>query len=342
MGRKGKKQGQGDFPSGKAKSDSKASDTAVPEEVKVDRDIVFKFLTSGIEKMTSQATREMLRDTSSGLPAMTLVNETQDKIWDDFGVRKEAGRDAVEMIEAYFPDDSALPSLRAEFGKTSDAAYWQCLEDRRPSVLETEKRGMPRNALLDFYTATSCKIGTSEVQERLLKHIAETGAFPEPVVNEVLGEVLELLGFEKEHGQRCFKDVLSTEDFQKDREAIAIHSKWESRVDSACLSLLHQYRKEGGELKVDTVVSGKLRELQAKEDLDAMSREEQSLLLEKNATKVDIFRKLPAEGRQRYLDKLPDEEKLELAKTEILMVTIMQHQHQQSIQARINQSQNVD
>ena len=35
---------------------------------------------------------------------------------------------------------------------------------------------------------------------------------------------------------------------------------------------------------------------------------------------MDIFRKLPAEGRQRYLEKLGDEEKLELAKSEILMV----------------------
>jgi len=336
MGRKGKSK-----TGGYAKSESKASEAATSEEVKVTRDIVFKFLTSGIEKMSSQAMRETLKDTSSGRPAMKIVSETQDNIWDEFGVRKEAGRNAVEMIEAYFPDDSALVSLRSEFGKTSDAAYWQCLEDRRPSVLETEAT-MPRNTLLDFYTATSCKLGTDEVKERLLKHIAETGAFPEPVVNELLGEVLELLGFEKEHGQRCFKDVLSTEELQKDREVMVIHSNWESRIDSVCLNLLNQYRKDGGELKVDAVVRGKLLENQAKEELDAMSREGQNLLLQKNATKVDIFRKLPGEARQRHLEKLSEEEKLELAKTEILMVTIMQHQHQQSNDARIQRSQNVD
>lgn len=336
MGRKGKNK-----TGGTAKSDSKASDNAVSTEVKVDRDIVFKFLTRGIEKMTSQAMRDELKDTSSGRPAMKIVSETQDKIWDEFSVRKEVGRNAVEMIEAYFPDDSALVALRSEFGQASDATYWQCLEDRRPSVLETEAT-MPRNTLLDFYTATSCKLGTPPVEERLLKHITETGAFPEPVINELLAEVLELLGFEKEHGQRCFKDVLSTEEIQKDREVMAIHANWESRIDSVCLRLLSQYRKDGGELKVDAVVRGKLLELQAKEQLDAMSREEQSLLLQNNATKVDIFRKLPVEARQRHFEKLSEEEKLELAKAEILMVTIMQHQHQQSVDARIQNSQNVD
>jgi len=79
---------------------------------------------------------------------------------------------------------------------------------------------------------------------------------------------------------------------------------------------------------VDDEVKGKLLELQAKEELDAMSFEERTRLLERNAKKVNVFRGLPPDGRKRYLERLADEDKLELAKSEILMMTLVQSQQQ--------------
>merc|ERR1712083_586989 len=114
--------------------------------------------------------------------------------------------------------------------------------------------------------------------------------------------------------------------------------RWDQTIDSECIALLNQYRKDGGVLKVNEIMAAKLREVRAKEELDKMSPEERGQLLEKNAKKVDIFRKLPIEGRKRYLEKLSDEETLELVKSEILMVTIMQHQYQQSVEDKARTS----
>jgi hypothetical protein len=271
---------------------------------------------------------------------MALINEAQDSVWEDLGVSKEEGRPAVEMIEHCFPDDSELVSLRADFAQASDAAFWQGLEDRHPSELET-KANMPRHVLMDFFVACCCKMGALEVKQRLRAHIAETGDYPTPVVHEVLGEVLELVGFEREHGQRCCREQ-TTAEFENDREVINSQAKWDQTIDRECIMLLNQYRKDGGALRVNKVVAAKLREVQAQEELDTMSPEERGELVQKNAKKVDVFRKLPPEGRQRYLEKLTEEETLELTKSEILMVTILQHQHQKSVEARIRQSQNVD
>jgi len=181
-----------------------------------------------------------------------------------------------------------------------------------------------------------------EVKQRLRAHITDTGKFPEAIIHDVLGDVMELLGFEREHGQQCCKECFTAKEFQHDEELIRAHSKWEQVIDSECLTLLNQYRKDGGVLNLNDVTAAKLREVRAKEELDAMSPEERGQLLDKNVKKVDIFRKLPPDARKRHLEKLSDEEKLELTKSEILMITIMQHQAQQSVEDRVRQSQNVD
>ena len=88
--------------------------------------------------------------------------------------------------EDYFPDDSALVSLRTEFAQASDKAYWQCLEDRRPSELETKAK-MPRNLLLDFFTACVCKLSTSEVNQLLSNDVRLVSLVPVPLRQYSLG-----------------------------------------------------------------------------------------------------------------------------------------------------------
>jgi len=220
-----------------------------------------------------------------------------------------------------------LVALRDEFAKIVDATYLQSLEDRRPSVLK-KKGKMPRSTVLEFFDACNLKLDSQEVRDRLRKKIKETGAMPDFVVNELHGEVMELLGYDREHGQRCFKDFGTANEFAHDREVAVCYARWRGKTSTVCLTLLNEHRKEGGELNVDEDVVAKLLELQAKDELDAMSFEERSQLLEKNAKRVNVFRGLPPEARKRYLERLAEEEKLELSKSEILMVTLLQGQQQ--------------
>mmetsp|Transcript_73883 Transcript_73883/g.131095 ORF Transcript_73883/g.131095 Transcript_73883/m.131095 type:complete len:312 (-) Transcript_73883:30-965(-) len=291
----------------------------------VDRSQVEDFLRTCIEINKSDETRKLLKAPSSGRPGPKLV-EIQKGVWDKLGIPVQAGRLAVSKIDANNPDDCAvLVPLRKEFADTIDVAYMQCLEDRRPNVLK-KKGKMPRNTILEFFSACKVKLETTEVQERLRSHIKETGTMPDTVVNAVHDEVMELLGFDREHGQSCFQDLGSRREFDNDQEVAMAYATWRGKTRNVTLSLLNEFQKGGGELKLDEELKSKLLDLQAKEELDNMSFEERAKLLEKNAKKVNVFRNLPPEGRQRYLERLQDREKLELAMSEILMITLLQNQ----------------
>eukprot|EP00747_Dinoflagellata_sp_TGD_P186988 gnl/TRDRNA2_/TRDRNA2_44420_c0_seq1.p1 gnl/TRDRNA2_/TRDRNA2_44420_c0~~gnl/TRDRNA2_/TRDRNA2_44420_c0_seq1.p1 ORF type:complete len:309 (+),score=69.80 gnl/TRDRNA2_/TRDRNA2_44420_c0_seq1:60-986(+) len=289
----------------------------------VTRSQVEQFLKSCIDLMTSDATREMLKDSSSGRPGATLV-EIQKGVWDTVGVPTQAGRMAVASIEKLFPNDfEALVALRQEFAKTIDRVYLQCLEDRRPSVLE-KKAPMTRAVVLEFLEACNVKLDVFEVRERLREHIKNAGSMPDAAINEVHSESMELLGFDREHGQRCFENFGKQKKFEQDRELAMSYARWRSKTSSVCFELLNEHRKAGGELHVTEEVKAELMQLQAKEELEAMSFDERNDMLEKNAKKVNVFRNLPDEARKRYLERLSEEEKMELAKSEILMMTLVE------------------
>lgn len=267
-----------------------------------------------------------MKDPASGRPISKMM-QMQKTFWDDLDISEEAGGSAVSRIQENFPEDCALLCLQDEFSKTVDATYLQCLEDRRPQVLETNK-DMERTTVLEFLDACSVMFDSTKVRERLTEKIKESGSMPDAVVSEVLNEAMELLGFEREHGQCSFQKFGSTKEFQKDQEAAIAYQRWRGKTSNVCLELLNKHRREGGELTVDDSIKGKLLELQAKEELDSMATEDQALLIEKNAKKVSVVSQLPVEGRLRYLAKLSEEEKLELAKTEILITTLQQLQQQ--------------
>eukprot|EP00930_Biecheleria_cincta_P039632 TRINITY_DN27227_c0_g1_i1.p1 TRINITY_DN27227_c0_g1~~TRINITY_DN27227_c0_g1_i1.p1 ORF type:complete len:331 (-),score=72.11 TRINITY_DN27227_c0_g1_i1:190-1125(-) len=292
----------------------------------IERDQIEKFLRLCIDSMRSDATRAILKDSASGRPISKMMH-MQKSVWDDLDISEAAGGSAVSRIQDNFPEDTALLSLKDEFDKTVDTTYLQYLEDRRPKVLET-KKDMERTTVLEFLDACSVMFDTAKVRERLTEKIKESGKMPDSVVTEVLDEVMELLGFEREHGQSSFQKFGATKEFQKDQEVVVAYQRWRNKTSNVCLELLNKHRREGGELAVDENIKGKLFELQAREELDSMAPEDQALLIEKNAKKVSVVSQLPVEGRLRYLTKLSDEEKLELAKTEILINTLQQLQQQ--------------
>lgn len=291
----------------------------------LDRDQIEKFLTTCMDNLTSEATRTIMKNPTSGRPHARII-EMQKHVWEELGVSVEAGRLAVSKIKDTFPDDHAdLLALRDKFAKTIDATYLQCLEDRRPSTLK-KKGKMPRNAVLDFLEACNVKLDMPEVRDLLRQHIKETGTMPDPLVNELHNEVMELVGFEREYGQKCFLEFGNSKEFMQDREVATGFARWRGKTSNVCILLLNEYRRDGGELNVDEDVQNKCMDFEAKEQLTSMSPAERSALIEKNVSKVNIFHKLPPEGQQRYLERLSPEDKMELAKSQMLLATLVQSQ----------------
>lgn len=297
----------------------------------VTKTTVEAFLTKCITLMKSEETRDALKDPEAGRPGVKLV-EIQANIWQELGLTVPQGRMAVNSIEKNYPDDhDALLELRSDFSRTAEATYLQSLEDRRPAVLQSEAK-LPRDVVLEFFDACNLKLDMPDVKERLEKHVLTEGSLPEDIINEIHQDVMELLGYEREHGKACFEKL--GEDFAEDREVAQNYQMWQRKTSVACLSLLRRHQKDGGELNVEDGVLAQLLEMRAREELDVMSPEVRGELLQKNGKKVQIFRSLPQDGRKRYLERLPEEEKVELFKSEILLTSVMQMQQQQRAQAQ--------
>mmetsp|Transcript_61827 Transcript_61827/g.138046 ORF Transcript_61827/g.138046 Transcript_61827/m.138046 type:complete len:303 (+) Transcript_61827:53-961(+) len=283
-----------------------------------------QFFLRCIEAMASEATRAKLKDPSSGRPGRHLL-ALQTGVWQELGVSEDAGRAAVRGVPAAATaSDSSLPGLKRAFAAGADAAYLRCLEDRRPRALT--KGRMPRDVVLEFLEACNVKLDTQEVRERLQQKIEDTGGLPETVVNEVHEETMELLGFEPEYARTCFAEFGKNQEFAQDKDVAVAYARWRGKSSDVMLELLYNHWQKGGTLHVDAAVKHKMLLHRAKVELDEMSKEGRRKLLEASIDKVNVFHKLPEEGRQRYLDRLDDEEKLAFIKAEMLVLSLVRAQ----------------
>lgn len=283
-----------------------------------------------IEQMSSESTRKELANSDSGRPGKRLT-ELQAKIWEELGISVVDGRAAVARVPASGQATSAvakssLSALKQAFVAATDAAYLQCLEDRRPEVLQKEGR-MSRSVVLEFLDACNVKMDTAEVQDKLRRKIQETGALPETVANEVHDEVMELLGFESAYGHSCFAEFGTSQEFAHDKDIATAYARWRGHSSEIMFKLLYDHWHSGGVLHVDAVVKHQMMKHGAKVQLNQMSTDERRQLLESSIDKVNVFHKLPHDGRQRYLERLDDQEMLEFTKAEILVATLVQSRH---------------
>eukprot|EP00929_Paragymnodinium_shiwhaense_P121473 TRINITY_DN93716_c0_g1_i1.p1 TRINITY_DN93716_c0_g1~~TRINITY_DN93716_c0_g1_i1.p1 ORF type:complete len:314 (-),score=96.49 TRINITY_DN93716_c0_g1_i1:97-1038(-) len=303
---------------------------APADDPKVDKEAVEKFLKQSIETLQSKETKELLAKASSGRPGAKIV-ELQKDLWASLGIEAHAGRAAIARFEQDLPADeaSSLAKLKQDFARAADAAYLQCLADRRPKSLE-KKAKLKRETILEFLEACNVKLDAPEVRERLQQFVKEKGQMPDDVVNELHDEVMELLGFDRAHGRSCFQELGAKQEFLQDREMAMAYARWRGKQGRVCLEILNEHAKAGADLDIGVEVKEKLLEMQAKDALSAMTLEQRTKLLEKNAKKVNVFRGLPDEARIRYLAKLTDNEKIELAQAEMLMATLVQN-HQEEI-----------
>ncbi|CAE7022957.1 unnamed protein product [Symbiodinium natans] len=285
-----------------------------------------------IETMSSEPTRRELANADSGRPGKHLA-ELQAKIWEELGVPLADGRAAVARIpapgQAASAEAASLPELKQAYATAMDAAYLQCLEDRRPDVLLKEGK-MSRNTVLEFLEACNVKMDTAEVRGKLRQKIEETGALPETVANEVHDEIMELLGFERAYGHTCFAEFGTSQEFAHDKDVATAYARWRGHSSEIMFRLLYDHWQAGGVLHVDATVKHQMMKHGAKVQLNHMSTDERRKLLETSIDKVNVFHKLPHDGRQRYLERLDDQEMLEFTKAEILVATLVQsRQHLQ-------------
>jgi hypothetical protein len=291
------------------------------------------FLRDGIAMMRREDTREILKSKSCTNPGLKLI-ELQRAGWDKLGIDQDIGCSYLESVEKVCPGDTELIMLRSDFVREAQRSFIRALEDKRPEKLETKKK-MPRDVIVSFFDSCNTKMDLPETHLRMKKHIEKTGKMPNTVIIELQRDMLEVHGWEREHGCRMLSNI--AKDFPNDQELFGRFEGWKQKATQTCMQVVKKHQITGGGMPAGLMEANpemeKLQE-KAKAEIEAMTPKERGELIEKMQKKMEVFAKLPTEAKVTYMQKLSEEERLEFVKTQILMMSLMRQQWQAQQQAK--------
>merc|ERR1712039_789661 len=126
--------------------------------------------------------------------------------------------------------------------------------------------------------------------------------------------MLELFGFEKEHGCRMLSNI--TKDYPGDNELFAHFQRWSGIAKQTCMSLMkqHMMSAQGSCLNKAFEENPQMQELRSKaeEEIEKMSDEEKTRTVETMQKKISVFAGLPHEAKVSYMTRLSEEDRLEV------------------------------
>jgi len=282
--------------------------------------------------MRREDTREALKSKSCTSPGMKLI-ELQRAGWDKLGIDQDIGCSYLESVEKVCPGDAELVQLRSDFVREAQRSFIRALEDKRPEKLETKKK-IPRDVIISFFDSCNTKMDLPETHLRMKRHLEKTGKMPNTVIIELQRDMLEVHGWEKEHGCKMLSNI--AKDFPNDQELFGRFEGWKQKATQTCMQVVKKHQVGGGAMPAGMgMMDPEMEKLQekAKAEVEAMTPKERGELVEKMQKKMEVFAKLPPEAKASHMQKLTEEEKLEFAKTQILMMSIIRQQWQAQQQA---------
>jgi len=285
---------------------------------------MFNFLKAGVQMMEKAETRELLKDKAKIPDAGKHLIELQRKEWDPVGIDRDAGCKALDEIDV---NDKELVQARQEFVHSAMRTFLQSLDDRKPKKLET-KKPLTKAAIVSFFDACNTKMDLPEMRVLLYNHYKENKTMPNQLVIDMQREMLETLGWEKEHGCRQLSKIGET--FPKDQD---LHQRMMSWQQKASEVVMHCMKYAGADMKNMSLMQALENSLnedqemsemtkQAEEEVKAMTDEEQEALVEKMQKKMETLMKLPEGAREAYMKKLVDADKMEIIKSKVIMLQV--------------------
>lgn len=293
---------------------------------------ILDFLNWGITAMKSEDTRTQLKDKASiPAPGKWLV-EMQRSGWDPLGIDKDVGCKALDDMHLICSGDTAALELRAIFVVTAQRTYLQAMIDRKPKALET-KFPMTRAVIMDFFDMCDTAMDLPENQEKLHEHMRTTKQVPNQLIIDIQRDMLEVLGWQRDHGCAMLSRIV--QDFPDDIPLFQRFEAWRVKAQTLCMLVVRTYQMNGGEMPDNPFTNNpEFVELEAEalEALEKMTAVEKDAMLAKMQKRIEIFVNLPPDGQVSYLKKLTRDEKLQIMKTQLFMLSVMKRtwQDQQS------------
>jgi len=306
---------------------------------------IVEFLNTGIAKMNAPDLKEMMKDAEKvPTPGEHLI-QVQRAGWDPLGVDRDLGCETLNVIERDLPGDEELHKLKMDFCNTAIRRYHGALEDRQPTRLE-RKKPMPRGTIIEFFNACNSKMDLPETKEKLVSHMRKTKQPPNQVIVGIQRELLEVLGFEREHGCQLLARIMNGTDYPEDVEMRSGFEVWKRKAQQSMMLAQRQYCLENG-ISPQSMCPNQMQmppefkqmSEKAQAELEALTPAERGEVLERIQKKLQVFMKLPDEGKKSYMQRLSDSEKLEFVKGQMLMMSQMQQEQMKQMKAAQEQAQ---
>lgn len=281
------------------------------------REEIAKFFSLGIEAM--EKAREQLK--SGDRPGDQLV-EMQQVAFDDMGVDRTTGCRLAGRVATDYPADQELAGLQTKFMYTAQTTFLRALDDRKPKKLET-KRMMTKAEVLEFFNACNTKVALDDTRQMLASVAKRTKKLPNEAMIALQRAMLETLGYEADHGCACLNKIQV--DYPNDPELQQGMRVWAMTAANACKLALQDADPA---LQPDSDDMKSMTQLQAKalSHLETMTADDQNALLNRMRKKVEVFAKLAATDRLRYVNKLPEQEKIDFVVAQNLLMRQMNQQ----------------
>lgn len=292
-----------------------------PKAPPVSREDAVRFLARGIEMMQSDETRERLMDKDAfPRPGLALI-EWQLEGWDELGVDRDLACQCMNQVEEVFPGDTELLDQLNDFARCSQRAYLQALGDRKPKDLDAHGP-MERAVLLEFFDACNTKMSLPEFQSMLVKNLVQKQQPPNRTVIETQRELLEVLGYEKDHG--CALLARIQQDFPNDAELHQKFRQWMMTAQMTCQAVMREAPCQAMMGEEETAERKRVM-LRAQEDLQTMTQDDRQAFVERMKKKMKILATLPQEEQIKYMKSLSEADMLDFAKAQLLTTAQQQN-----------------
>lgn len=281
----------------------------------VTRDELKQFFQNGIAAMESEAAR---REVEAGR-SIDVIVEIQQREFDKLGIDRKSGCQAAGKT---FTEDTELRELQQKFMRTAQVEFVRALEAKKPA--KPSKRPMTKADILEFFQACNTKVSLPDTRARLA---ADSKRHKNRVPNELMikiqRDMLETLGFEADHGCACLNRI--QQDFGQDVELANAMRHWAISASNACKLAVQDADPE---LQPDSQSMQDMTNIQqaAAAKLGHMNEDQRTELISRMRKKVDVFQKLSAPDRMRYIKKLNHNDKLDFVMAQNLLMVQMQAQ----------------
>jgi len=281
----------------------------------ISRDELKAFFENGIAAMESEAGR---REVEKGRSVEVIV-EVQQRELDKLGIERQEGCRAAGKP---FADDAELRELQQRFMTTAQTEFVRALEAKKPAKPQ-RREPMSRADVLEFFQACNAKVALAPTRARLAAEAKKLNRVPNELMIKIQREMLETMGFQADFGCDCLNRIQQT--FGNDVELASNMRQWMMTASNACKLALQDADPN---LQPDSTAMKDMHQLQlqAAAKVDAMSQDMQTALLDRMRQKVNVFQKLSAPDRLRYINKLGPNDKLDFVMAQNLLMRQMQAQ----------------